>query len=121
MSIALQAGKFFKTTDGRRVRILCIDAPGFRPAIGYVDDGSNTLMRWNSAGQVNANGTPDPGDIAAIWPAAAVTLTVDLVLCQYTTDSTKPPFAIIKRPGEALAFHGVAELGRQTVTLTQTN
>src|SRR3546814_10724027 len=43
--------KKYRTRDGRDVRILCTDAPGHAPVIGYIKDHGKALLgRWTHEG-----------------------------------------------------------------------
>lgn len=42
--------KKYRVRDGRYARIICTDAPGVQPVIGFVGDDEN-VYRWDSTGQ----------------------------------------------------------------------
>lgn len=41
--------KTYRTRDGRSVRIICVDAPGRKPVVGFIEN-NPTIYRWNSNG-----------------------------------------------------------------------
>ena len=48
----IDMSKSYETRDGRKVRILCVDAPGIYPVKGYTYDGnSSKAHEWLSDGQ----------------------------------------------------------------------
>lgn len=59
----IDLNKRYRTRDGRDVKVLCVDAPGSRPVVGYyVTDGfdsSVTPRSWKADGRTNQAGDVD--------------------------------------------------------------
>lgn len=65
---------FWKTHNGRKARVLCTDAPGNYPVIGYIENaaGGSTLCSWNLGG-LNCINDYSTNDLVEPWtsPIAA--------------------------------------------------
>jgi hypothetical protein len=58
---------YYRTRDGRKARVLCTDAPGRYPVIGYVEEGSSILCEaWSASGEMVV-GAKVGGDLLAPW------------------------------------------------------
>lgn len=56
--MALDLTKACQTRDGRKVRVLCTDAPGRFPVIGLAGDAGEPST-WTLAGEFTLSGDPD--------------------------------------------------------------
>lgn len=56
----ISMGKKYKTRDGARVRILCVDGPGARPVIGLV---CNQITTWDIGGSHQSAKHKDDWDL----------------------------------------------------------
>jgi hypothetical protein len=57
---------FYKTRDGRKARVLCVDAPGKFPCVGYVPTGGVTVpFSWEVNGFTGLKG--HCAEIVAPW------------------------------------------------------
>ncbi len=85
-----EAGKTYRTRDGREALIYCTDAPGAYPIHGRIGE---TLVRWNADGSFFAV----PGDCADLLPPEPphirekrwcnVTREGDLAIWKYESDA----------------------------------
>ena len=59
--------KCYQTLDGQPVRILCVDAPGDYPVIGYIDDGVSDPEAWTASGKYfSDSNSPSPEDLVEV-------------------------------------------------------
>jgi hypothetical protein len=50
----IEMGKAYQTKDGRSVRLLCVDGPGDRPVVGFVQ-GIFQPLAWDMNGRIDKN------------------------------------------------------------------
>lgn len=59
---------YYKTRDGRKARVLCVDAPGKYPCVGYIDQSSEVRGHYSWAlDGVYQSGNSSASDLIEPW------------------------------------------------------
>jgi len=61
---------YYKTRDGRKARVLCVDAPGDFPCVGYVLEFDNldiSVKSWHKNGVFNSSQGTLKSDLIEPW------------------------------------------------------
>jgi len=62
---------YYKTRDGRKARVICTDAPGGAPVVGYIigetSSGYVNIRKWCVGGEYYSTGSKSDHDLIAEW------------------------------------------------------